>query len=188
MKRLSINAPSVQTIYHYTPTNAHLFNHKHAIMMTMANFNRERRPSGDRNFGRRDFAGRDRSRGFDRGEDRQMYKTTCSNCGKQCEVPFRPTNGKPVYCSDCFKNSRRGASLDSPRPEGSDFRAPGFDQNKNEFDALNIKLDKILRILEPKIPVTVVPAQTPKDPQTTPELKKIKPPKAKKMAKKSTSA
>ena len=39
---------------------------------------------------------------------REMFDATCSNCGKDARVPFRPTNGKPVYCSDCFR-SMRGA-------------------------------------------------------------------------------
>jgi CxxC-x17-CxxC domain-containing protein len=43
----------------------------------------------------------------DRGP-REMFSATCSNCGKEAQVPFRPTSGKPVYCSDCFR-SMRGA-------------------------------------------------------------------------------
>jgi CxxC-x17-CxxC domain-containing protein len=43
--------------------------------------------------------------GFDRGP-RQMFSATCSRCGRSTEVPFRPTNGKPVYCSDCFRSVR----------------------------------------------------------------------------------
>ena len=43
----------------------------------------------------------------DRGP-REMFAATCSNCGKEAQVPFRPTSGKPVYCSDCFR-SMRGA-------------------------------------------------------------------------------
>ena len=39
---------------------------------------------------------------------REMFSATCSNCGKEAQVPFRPTSGKPVYCSDCFR-SMRGA-------------------------------------------------------------------------------
>jgi CxxC-x17-CxxC domain-containing protein len=35
-----------------------------------------------------------------------MFAATCSKCGKETEVPFRPTNGKPVYCSDCFRSVR----------------------------------------------------------------------------------
>jgi CxxC-x17-CxxC domain-containing protein len=43
--------------------------------------------------------------GYDRGP-RQMFPATCSRCGKETEVPFQPTNGKPVYCSDCFRLAR----------------------------------------------------------------------------------
>jgi CxxC-x17-CxxC domain-containing protein len=43
--------------------------------------------------------------GYDRGP-REMFPATCSRCGKETEVPFRPTNGKPVYCSDCFRTVR----------------------------------------------------------------------------------
>ncbi len=37
---------------------------------------------------------------------REMFTATCSNCGRDAEVPFRPTSGKPVYCSDCFRSIR----------------------------------------------------------------------------------
>jgi CxxC-x17-CxxC domain-containing protein len=43
--------------------------------------------------------------GYERGP-REMFPATCSRCGKSTEVPFRPTNGKPVFCSDCFRASR----------------------------------------------------------------------------------
>ena len=39
---------------------------------------------------------------------REMFDAVCSNCGKDARVPFRPTNGKPVYCSDCFRTMRGG--------------------------------------------------------------------------------
>ena len=42
----------------------------------------------------------------DRGP-REMFSATCSNCGREAQVPFRPTSGKPVYCSDCFQSQRR---------------------------------------------------------------------------------
>ena len=35
---------------------------------------------------------------------RQYFKAICSECGQECEVPFRPTQGKTVYCNECFKN------------------------------------------------------------------------------------
>jgi len=38
---------------------------------------------------------------------REMHKAVCSDCGKECEVPFKPTEGKPVYCRECFQNHRK---------------------------------------------------------------------------------
>jgi CxxC-x17-CxxC domain-containing protein len=37
---------------------------------------------------------------------RQMYPAVCSDCGKTAQVPFEPRNGKPVYCSDCYRKVR----------------------------------------------------------------------------------
>ena len=37
---------------------------------------------------------------------REMHKATCSECGKECEVPFKPTEGKPVYCKDCYAKKK----------------------------------------------------------------------------------
>ena len=39
---------------------------------------------------------------------REMFAATCSSCGREAKVPFKPTNGKPVYCSDCFRTQRGG--------------------------------------------------------------------------------
>ncbi len=38
---------------------------------------------------------------------REMFSATCSSCGREAQVPFRPSGAKPVYCSDCF-TARRG--------------------------------------------------------------------------------
>ncbi|OGN95777.1 MAG: zinc-binding protein [Chloroflexi bacterium RBG_13_51_36] len=40
------------------------------------------------------------------GLPRQMFPATCAECGKDTEVPFAPTNGRPVYCSDCYSKVR----------------------------------------------------------------------------------
>jgi CxxC-x17-CxxC domain-containing protein len=38
-------------------------------------------------------------------------KTVCSQCGKETTVPFKPTQGRPVYCRECFQQRRTfGAS------------------------------------------------------------------------------
>jgi len=40
------------------------------------------------------------------GGRREMVDVTCSSCGKETQVPFQPTAGRPVYCSDCFAQER----------------------------------------------------------------------------------
>ncbi|MEA2054571.1 MAG: CxxC-x17-CxxC domain-containing protein [Candidatus Thermoplasmatota archaeon] len=42
------------------------------------------------------------SSGFGR-PPRKMCKAICADCGKECEVPFEPKEGKPVYCRECFR-------------------------------------------------------------------------------------
>lgn len=37
---------------------------------------------------------------------RQMFPTTCDECGKSTEVPFQPRGDKPVYCGDCYRKMR----------------------------------------------------------------------------------
>lgn len=38
----------------------------------------------------------------ERKSERQLYDTTCSQCGQPCKVPFEPDPDRPVYCSECF--------------------------------------------------------------------------------------
>jgi len=91
-----------------------------------------------------------------------MFSTVCSDCGKGCEVPFRPTGNKPVFCSDCFRNKSVSRSQDS-RGGRKDFKSRFEDRKtyqnngdkgalnyKPQFEALNFKLDKILQLLKLK--------------------------------------
>ena len=50
----------------------------------------------------RKAGGGGRSSGGYGGARREMFKTTCSQCGGVAEVPFEPRGDKPVYCRDCF--------------------------------------------------------------------------------------
>ncbi len=38
---------------------------------------------------------------------REMHKAVCSECGNECEVPFKPTEGKPVFCKDCYMKKKK---------------------------------------------------------------------------------
>jgi CxxC-x17-CxxC domain-containing protein len=46
-----------------------------------------------------------RGRRFDR-KPLEMHKAVCDKCKKDCEVPFKPTQGKPVFCRECFQKKR----------------------------------------------------------------------------------
>lgn len=61
-------------------------------------FNNNRLSNGPR-FGNRSNFRRN-------SEPRQMHKAICSKCGKECEVPFKPTEGRDVLCNDCFRRDR----------------------------------------------------------------------------------
>jgi len=37
-------------------------------------------------------------------------RTVCSNCGKETTVPFKPTQGRPVLCRECFQQKRATAA------------------------------------------------------------------------------
>jgi CxxC-x17-CxxC domain-containing protein len=37
---------------------------------------------------------------------REMFDAVCARCGKDTQVPFRPTGARPVFCSDCFRLMR----------------------------------------------------------------------------------
>jgi CxxC-x17-CxxC domain-containing protein len=55
------------------------------------------------NAGRQDNSGRNKNR--------MMHKTICADCKKECEVPFRPSGDRPVYCRECFARRKAGNLL-----------------------------------------------------------------------------
>jgi CxxC-x17-CxxC domain-containing protein len=112
------------------------------------------KPEG-RGFARQSFGSKGR---YDRGPA-TMYQATCAECGKECEVPFRPSGEKPVYCSECFEN-KRDSSDRAPR---RDFSRPNFSQdnfNKNrdnrggneeikrQLETIINKLDQLIRSVD----------------------------------------
>ncbi len=40
------------------------------------------------------------------GGFREMHKATCADCKKECDVPFKPSGDRPVYCKECFSKRR----------------------------------------------------------------------------------
>lgn len=117
----------------------------------MGNFNRDR---GGRSGG--GFGGNGGG-GFGGDRDRTMHKAICSSCHKECEVPFRPSGDKPVYCNNCFSKTSTGAERAPRRDFGGDRpqQRPSFDggnrggdDTKRQLEAISSKLDKLTQAIE----------------------------------------
>lgn len=108
----------------------------------------EKQNGGASNSRPSSFGGERRERfGFD---DKQMHSAVCDKCGKECQVPFRPTAGKPVFCDNCFGKG------------GNDNFSKGGHDSKDSSEVmqqikmLNTKMDQLIKILTPKAPVEKV--------------------------------
>lgn len=137
------------------------------------------RPSfgGGSRFGGNDRGGRGGDRGgFGGRSEVTMHQATCSECGKRCEVPFRPTGEKPVYCNDCFGSKREGTFNDRGNDRGGredrpsrDFSKPSFSKPatddraiadlKKEIETVNSKLDAVIKMIQSNPFPTAVPAK-----------------------------
>jgi len=130
-------------------------------------FNRGDRPGG-RPGG---FGGR----GGDRGDrPTTMHQATCSTCGKDCQVPFRPTGDKPVYCRDCFNKQGGDRAVREERGERRDERpdarrdfapapmriaspAPATGESnfelKKQLEQVNVKLERLISAVQALTPM-----------------------------------
>ncbi len=90
--------------------------------------------SGGRGGGR--FSDRGSRHGSRNRRDFSMTEVTCASCGDQCEVPFKPTSNKPVYCDGCYKKDKNNSS-------------GGCNCNitTQDLDIINEKLNKIMKAL-----------------------------------------
>ncbi len=64
----------------------------------------------------------DRAHGHSGGREgnsygqRVLHKAICADCKKGCEVPFRPSGERPVYCKECFSKRKRAGPFKA-RPD-----------------------------------------------------------------------
>ena len=73
-------------------------------------------------FDRSDRYGKGRQ---DNGPGERIFtQVICADCKKECEVPFKPSADRPVYCKDCF----------SKRKDTSSFRER-YDNRPKEVDS-----------------------------------------------------
>ena len=109
-------------------------------------------------FGNKAHSHRSGGRDYEKShfQEKRMYSAICTECGNKCEVPFRPTGGKPIYCSNCFR-------------KGDDTGG----KNTEQFEILNAKLDNILKLLTPIVSTEVVREQKATRETRVPKPKKV---------------
>lgn len=96
------------------------------------------RPFEKKNYGE-PFQRFDNSYRHDRGNrgnsfrERKFTKTICADCKSECEVPFIPSGGRPVYCKECFAKRKN---------DGSSFKAKFEHSPREETPAGNRRFDK----------------------------------------------
>jgi len=126
------------------------------------------RPGGNRDFG-----------------PREMFSAVCAECGKTCEVPFRPNGEKPVYCNVCFGKNKpvdggQGGHYNTPRNDfhsapvqssGSKSQVSGgqsfggtvkidgaqMAEIRDQLQSLNAKIEKLMVSINPKTEKSVAP-------------------------------
>jgi len=103
-------------------------------------------------------------------QPRAKFPAVCAQCGKDCQVSFKPNGKKPVLCDDCFSaekgfgkksygtrdcgrerdrnsgnwnNNRKSSGRDSFHRNSDTSLAAG----SKEFEILNRKLDRILYLI-----------------------------------------
>lgn len=85
------------------------------------------RPFRDRSFGR--------SRGSQRQDrnlrERSMTKVICAECGIECEVPFKPSEDRPVYCKECFAKRKGEGSMGSGEGRGFQHKKKASFRRRN---------------------------------------------------------
>ncbi len=70
-----------------------------------------------------------------RTKERSFTQAICADCKKECEVPFKPSGGRPVYCRECFSKRNEGSSFKGQydnKPKGGDsVQERHFDKKQN---------------------------------------------------------
>jgi len=137
------------------------------------------------------------NRSFNRGRrsDNRMYSAVCDKCGRDCQVPFKPTGSKPIYCSQCFeeqsgnsdrrrssfRDDRRSAPRNNYRRSYSPRSNNGGGNNQfltnltKKVEHLSSQLDQIIKLLSVSKPKSKTEVKTKtKIKKSKPKVKKVK--------------
>jgi len=84
----------------------------------------------EKSFSQKPFRRFDHPHRHDRGRqdngprERTFTRVICAECKKECEIPFKPSGDRPVYCKECFSKRKQGSPFNATRdnrPKERDF-------------------------------------------------------------------
>lgn len=75
--------------------------------------------------------------------ERTLYKVICADCHNECEIPFKPSGDRPVYCKNCFAKRKQGGN--------------GFFKGNNPTPVVNNEPKTIYAPATPPTPITTKP-------------------------------
>jgi len=137
-----------------------------------SNRSRDRRDSSRRSFGGRD------------SRKPSLHDAVCDECGKDCKVPFKPSGGRPTYCSDCFEKKGKGSprrdfgARDSGRSSQTNISDRNISQLVEKIDVLNgilnTKLGTIIDLLSSAGERKTEAVEDKKEKAKKPTTKKVK--------------
>ena len=94
----------------------------------------------EKSYSQKPFRRFNHSHRYDRGRqdngpgERTYTRVVCADCNKECEIPFKPSGDRPVYCKVCFSKRKTGNSFNANRdnrPRERDFsRGRRFDKRQ----------------------------------------------------------
>jgi len=91
----------------------------------------------EKSYSQKPFRRFDHSQRYDRPRqdngprERTYTKVICADCNKECEIPFKPSGDRPVYCRECFPKHKKGNSFNTNR--NTRFEERGFSRERR-FD------------------------------------------------------
>jgi len=76
--------------------------------------------------------------GFRRRFSDEKHKIKCAECGKEDEVPFKPREGTPVYCRECYLKRKgvapREDNVAKPAEKKEDLESESDEESETESE------------------------------------------------------
>lgn len=83
--------------------------------------------------------------------DKRTFSAVCDKCGQDCEVPFRPTGEKPVFCKSCFSKDSYIGKYPGTATTDDQLKAV-----KVQLEDIQAKLDQLIQAVIPVKPKKVI--------------------------------